>query len=381
MGTGLGGYNLAKEFRKLDTATPLIIITQDDGHFYSKPQLSTACSLNKTPAQLIITDAKVMQTQLNATILTQASVIAICTTTQTIQVESGNQRHEIEYKDLVLALGATPKPFAILENHQQHYRINNLIEYQQFITNLPNLESLTIIGSGLVGCEFAHDFVTKIKQLQVVTMAPYPLYNLVPAPVGQALQSALEKLGVTFYTNSYLESVHEQTPLKLTLNTAQSILTNGVLTAIGLNPNINLARQSGIHTQSGIVVDEFLKTSVNHIYALGDCAQINGICRQYVAPILQSARALAQTLIGKPTAVNFPVTPISLKVSSYPVIICPPIAQGSWQFEQHTDGIKALCYDNDEVLQGYALSGSQLEHRQSCLNALFKKCVDVAHSS
>lgn len=373
VGTGLGGYNLAKEFRKIDPNTPLVMITQDEGHFYSKPQLSTALGFGKAPSQLVITDINVMKTQLNANILTHATVIAISPNQQTIQVQRQNQLHEIEYKDLVLALGATPKPFSILDNYPHHYRINNLHEYASFVDNLDNLQSLTIIGSGLVGTEFAHDFVQKGKQVNIVTIDPYPLYNLVPQAVGQDLQKALEKLGVVFYTKAHLQSANADLgKMNLALSSNEQLNTDGVLTAIGLNPNLAIAKDAGLETHQGIIVNDMLQTSVDNIYALGDCVEINGICRQYVAPILQSARALAQTLAGKPTTVNFPITPISLKVSSYPLIICPPNSTGSWQCEHHSDGIKALYHDENHVLQGYALSGSQVEHRQSCLNSLHK---------
>ncbi len=128
---------------------------------------------------------------------------------------------------------------------------------------------------------------------------------------------------------------------------------------------------AGIHTHQGIIVDSFHQTNQSHLYALGDCAEIEGVCRQYVAPILQSARALAQTLCGKPTAVSFPLMPISLKVSTYPIIVYPPTSlNGEWQFDKQSDGIKALYYDNKGTLQGYALAGSQTEHRQECLKAL-----------
>ncbi|HRE33125.1 MAG TPA: FAD-dependent oxidoreductase, partial [Candidatus Berkiella sp.] len=84
IGTGLAGYSVAKEFRKLDTHTPLILLTQDDGHFYSKPLLSTAMHQAKSPQDLIITDVALMQKQLDATILTYSNVQQIDTATQTL---------------------------------------------------------------------------------------------------------------------------------------------------------------------------------------------------------------------------------------------------------------------------------------------------------
>jgi rubredoxin-NAD+ reductase len=77
IGTGLAGISLAKEVRKLNPDQLLVLITQDDGHFYSKPMLSTALHQAKTPQSLVVTNVETLQTQLNATIYTFSSVLAL----------------------------------------------------------------------------------------------------------------------------------------------------------------------------------------------------------------------------------------------------------------------------------------------------------------
>ncbi len=378
IGTGLAGYNLAKEFRKIDASTPLLLITQDEGHFYSKPQLSTAHFYGKTPEQLVVTQAEVMAQQLNAQLFSHSKVKAIFPVQQTMMVETPQGEITLEYGNLVLAQGALPKPFPLLDNVHQHFRINNLQDYASFSNKLAHIEHLTLIGSGLVGCEFAYDLFKKVKSLHVITMDPYPLYHLIPSSMGKALQHFLESRGIVFHCSTHLGKVEVGTSLTLTLSSGKSLVTDSVVTAIGLSPNITLAQLANIKTEQGIVVDSTLKTSCDHIYALGDCAQIDGICRQYVAPILQSARALAQTLTGNATKVTFPPTPISLKVHDYPIIVHPPTTSGQWQIEQQDDGIKALFIDQADHLQGYALSGSRVQERQQCLKMLHQPVSAIA---
>lgn len=372
IGTGLAGYSLAKELRKIDTQVPLILITQDDGHFYSKPQLSTALQQAKTPKSLVVTNKSDMQAQLNAEILVFSTVETINAATQTIIVQTSDTQHEISYQSLILAMGAIPRPFPLLEKIQHHYRINNLLDYTAFIKNRDPLADITIIGSGLVGCEFANDFAQNTQQINMITPDPHPLYRLVPSEIGEHLQAALAAKGITWYTKAYLqEAAQGNEQVCLRLNDGNKISSSAVLTAIGLQPNITLAQKAGLEVNQGIIVDKHLQTSDPYIFALGDCAEIEGQCRQYVAPILQSARALAQTLCGKPTAVVFPIMPISLKVSSYPVIVQPPKTQaGQWIIDCYESGIKALFRDISGNLQGYALSGSQIEHRMECLKEM-----------
>ena len=87
IGTGLAGYNLAREWRKLNPTDELVIITRDDGRNYSKPMLSTGYTKGKTADQLAMQTAAQMAEQLKADIRTFASVSAIDATAKTITVD------------------------------------------------------------------------------------------------------------------------------------------------------------------------------------------------------------------------------------------------------------------------------------------------------
>ena len=77
IGTGLSGYSLAREFRKLNKEIPLLLITADDGHSYSKPMLSAGFTKDKTPEQLSMSDAGRMVEQLRIDVRTFTTVTGI----------------------------------------------------------------------------------------------------------------------------------------------------------------------------------------------------------------------------------------------------------------------------------------------------------------
>ena len=104
LGTGLAGYGLAREFRKHDPDTPLILITSDDGRSYSKPMLSTGYTKDTSANDLAQLDAGSMGKQLKASVWTMTKVNAIDTGQQLIKV--GDAQTAIHYSKLVLALGA-----------------------------------------------------------------------------------------------------------------------------------------------------------------------------------------------------------------------------------------------------------------------------------
>ena len=113
LGTGLAGYGVAKEFRKHDADTPLIMITSDDGRAYSKPMLSTGYTKGTSADDLTQSDAGNMAKQLKASVWTMTKVNEIDTVRQLIKV--GDADTAIHYGKLVLALGTTAQSFLRVE--------------------------------------------------------------------------------------------------------------------------------------------------------------------------------------------------------------------------------------------------------------------------
>jgi rubredoxin-NAD+ reductase len=105
VGTGLAGYTVARELRKLDSAVPIVLISQDDGSLYSKPMLSNALAMKKEAHALANFDAAAMAKQLNSDIRTHQRVERILPDEHTIVVEG---EPPLRYGKLVLATGADP---------------------------------------------------------------------------------------------------------------------------------------------------------------------------------------------------------------------------------------------------------------------------------
>ena len=132
-----------------------------------------------------------------------------------------------------------------------------------------------------------------------------------------------------------------------------------VLSAVGLTPRTQLAKDAGLATARGIEVNRLLQSSDANIYALGDCAQVDGLNLLYVLPLMNCARALAKTLAGTETPVAYPVMPVMVKTPSLPIVTCPPAqgAQGEWHISGQSPHFMAVFKDSDDNLLGYALTG------------------------
>src|SRR5699024_5544508 len=140
--------------------------------------------------------------------------------------------------------------------------------------------------------------------------------------------------------------------------------TDVVLSAIGLRPALALRRQAGLEVAHGVVVDRTLQTSDPHIYALGDCAEVAGLFRPFVSPLMQAARALGRTLAGEPTQVRYPALPVIVKTPACPTIVYPPASDdGDWIVAGEAPDLVARYVGADDRLLGFALTGAAIKQR------------------
>ncbi|HEY8570218.1 FAD-dependent oxidoreductase [Microbulbifer sp.] len=380
IGTGLAGYHLAKEFRKLDQRTPLLLISGDDGTFYSKPLLSASLAHGKTPAQLASASAEDMARELNAEILVHTHVTDVNSESQllTLVSDNGGIRSELRYSRLVFATGAScaPLPPVAGDGLSRLFRVNSLGDYHRFRTALTNHKRVLLIGAGLIGCEFANDLVQAGFAVDVVDLQPWPLASLLPEAAGRDIQQTLEQAGVRFHFGAGVTAIARSAGgIRAQLADGSSIDADIALAALGLTPNTGLAHAAGITTNRGIVTDRELRTSDANVFALGDCAEVDGHSLYFVAPLTQSARALAQTLCGTPTSVHYGSMPVAVKTTLRPTVVCPPRrgSEGEWQVSASTDGVRAEFVDNTGKLLGFALTGSAITERDT----LSKRCAPL----
>lgn len=364
IGTGLAGYTVARELRKLDTTTPLRLLSRDDAPFYSKPVLSNAYAQKKNPEQIALNTAREMGAQLHAVISPNTTVNAIDTAHR--QIMLGNE--QVPYSKLVLAIGADPIRIPLAGDAAgEVLSVNDLTDYARFRQAAAQAQRVMILGAGLIGCEFANDLRSAGIEVDVIDPAPQVLGRLLPPQAAAFLRAALEKAGVRFHFGTTALSVTRRAAnLDVNLANGVGVQTDVVLSAIGLRPRVELAQGGGIATNRGIVTDVYLKTSAEDVYALGDCAEVAGHNLPFVMPIMQAARALAKTLTGTVTAVQYPPMPVVVKTPACPTVVCPPPmgVLGSWQENVTSDGVRALFHDDAGTLRGFALLGVATKDKQ-----------------
>ena len=363
IGSGLAGYTVIREIRKLDKAVPITLVTREPGYFYSKPMLSTALASKKDATQLISTPADGMATQLEMTIMGECDVNSINPSAHTIQTNKG----EVSYGKLVMALGADQIRLPLQGSAANEIiTVNDLEDYAHFRTAITGKRKIAILGAGLIGCEFANDLVLGGYEVDVIDLAPQALGRLLPEAAALELQGKLSAAGVRWHLSTTVQAIdREGDSLQVTLANGNTIACDVFLSAVGLKPRIELARATGINTGIGIQVNRELETNIQNIFALGDCAEVDGLVLPYVMPIMQAARALAPTLIGQTTSLTYPAMPVMVKTPALATVVSPPAkgAEGKWSTTPVEGGLEARFESADGKLLGFALMGTATAQR------------------
>ena len=399
VGAGLAGWTTVREFRKLDSVTPVIVVTADSGDFYAKPGLSNALAQKRTPQQLVSTPAAKMVETLQVTLLAFSTVTQVDTVRQQLTLHSPDGSRTLDYSQLVLATGARPIRSAIAGNAaDQVLSVNSLEDFAAFYALLTASEAaipassrqtapktVLVIGAGLIGCEFANDLLQAGYQVHVVDPAPRPLAALLPEAAGLQLQQARHDLGAHWHFGTTVDAVHATNPvnpqgpcaaaggagaaqLLATLADGSQLLVDAVLSAIGLRADTALAIAAGLACERGILVDRYLQTSAAQVYALGDGAQYasaNQRTLPYVMPIMHAARALAATLNASRTELVFPLMPVAIKTPALPIVVAAahPALQGNWVSDATEPQGVWRYVDAQATQHGFVLTGKNTARR------------------
>lgn len=364
IGSGMAGYAVAREFRKLNSEAPLLMITADDGTSYSKPMLSTGFTKAKSAKELEMASASDMSEQLNMSMRTHAIVQAIDTSAKTLSVDGSS----VSYDKLVLATGAEVNVLPFVANTAERVcSVNDMDDYRIFREKCAGVKRIAIIGTGLIGCEYANDLLNGDYDIDLIGPSSEVLDTLLPIEASKCVTRALRDAGAHLHLNQNVVAIEEtESSVIITLDSGEKIEADLAVSAIGLKPKTRLAQEAGLETNKGIVCDRSLMTSAKDVFTIGDCAEVDGHVLLYVLPLMAGARALAKTLNGTPTNLSYGVMPVMVKTPACPVVVLPPLSNdGEWECESDGFSSKSLFKNADGDLLGFALTGDATKEKQA----------------
>ena len=370
IGSGFAARQLVKNIRKQDPNIPLTLIAADSMDEYNKPDLSHVVSRGQNADDLTLQTAGEFAEQYNLRLFPHTWVSDIDADNQVVK----SQDREWRYDKLVLATGATPF-IPPVPGRELMLTLNSQREYGAAQSQLRDARRVLIVGGGLIGCELAMDFCRAGKAVTVVDNSASVLSALMPPEASSRLQHRLTDMGVDLMLKSQLESLAQSADgIRVTLDRQRTVTVDSVVAAAGLRPETALARHAGLQTHRGVVVNSQLQTSHPAIYALGDCAEINGMVLPFLQPILLSAMCLSKNLLAQQGELKLPPMLVKVKTPDLPLHLAGDTRREdlTWHIVAAKDGLVAKGVDAENQLRAFVVS----EDRMKDAFALLKQLVN-----
>lgn len=200
-------------------------------------------------------------------------------------------------------------------------------------------QKAVVIGGGLLGSEAAKGLAEQGMDVTVVHLEKWLMETQLDEKAGQLLKADLEKQGLHFLMEKMTKKIlGEQRVTGLAFSDGTTIDTDLVVMSIGIRPEIRLAKSAGLEVNRGIVVNDYMKTSHDNIYAVGECAEHHGCVYGLVAPLYEQGKILADYLTGREVqSYQGSTTFTSLKVSG-----CDLYSAGTIKEDDETQSVEAF---------------------------------------
>lgn len=370
IGSGFAARQLVKNIRKQDTHIPLTLIAADSMDEYNKPDLSHVVSRGQRADDLTLQTAGEFAEQYHLRLFPYTWVSDLDAAAKVVK----SQDREWRYDKLVLATGAAPF-IPPVPGYELMLTLNSQREYGAAQSQLHDAQRVLIVGGGLIGCELAMDFCRAGKAVTVVDNSASVLSALMPPEVSSRLQHRLTDMGVHLMLKTQLEGL-EQTAdgIRVSLDRQRSVTVDAVVAAAGLRPETALARHAGLMIRRGVVVNSRLQTSDPAIYALGDCAEINGSVLPFLQPILLSAMCLAKNLLSQANELTLPPMLVKVKTPDLPLHLAGETQRDdlTWNLVAAKEGVVAKGVDAANQLRAFVVSEDRMKEAFALLKQLVR---------
>ncbi|MCF8233246.1 MAG: NAD(P)/FAD-dependent oxidoreductase [Bacteroidales bacterium] len=304
IGNGISGVTAARHIRKL-SGHKITVISSETRHFYARTALMYIYM-----GHMKYKNTKPYENwfwKKNRINLLEDQVRFVNTDKNKVILSSGSEK---SYDILIIASGSKPNKFGWpgqeLEGVSGFYSYQDL---QRVIKYTKGIKRAVIIGGGLIGVELAE--MIHSANIPVTMLVREDRYwgDVLPMEEARLVEREIKRHHIDLRLNTELKEIlpDQQGRVKAVITDQDEVIECGFVgLATGVHPNISWLKDSGIETEKGVLVDEYLKTNIDNVYAIGDCAQFHkppsnrkAIEQLWYTGRMQ-AETLAQTICGNP---------------------------------------------------------------------------------
>jgi NAD(P)H-nitrite reductase large subunit len=374
IGNGIAGITTARHLRKLHSDYRITVISGETPHFFSRTALMYVYM-----GHMKFEHTKPYEDHFwakNRIELVHDWVQAIDTQQKQIQLTNST----LAYDTLVLATGSKPNlygwPGQNLRGVQGLYSYQDLQTMEQ---HTAGIQEAVVVGGGLIGIEMAEMLLSRNIRVTFLVREASFWNNVLPAEESAMLNRHIRSHHVDLRLGTELDVILDDGTGRVRAvqtKEGEEIAAQFVGITVGVSPQIALAQQSGLQTNRGVLVNEYLETSVPNVYAIGDCTELRNP-PPGIRPVNQiwytgriMGETVAQTISGQPTAYQPGVFFNSAKFfdveyqtyGNVPAQTPPDTASFWWEHPSGQIGMRLNYRQSDHVLTGVNTFGIRLRH-------------------
>lgn len=377
IGNGIAGVTAARHIRKLRSASEckITIISAETDHFFSRTALMYIYLGHMTYEHTKpYEDGFWSKNDIN---LVRDYVTRVDTKQQKLHLQAGG---DLAYDVLLLATGSSGNragwPGEELKG------VQGMITYQDIEAmeaNTQEVQQAVIVGGGLIGIEMAECLHSRHIPVTLIIREKEYWENVLPLEEAAMVSRHIRSYGINLCNESGLKEIKgdEQGRVRSIITVEEEELAcQFVGITIGVHPNVDFLKDSGIEADRGILVNEFLETNVPNVYAVGDCAQhrVAPPDRRHLEQIWYSGRmqgeTVAKTICGErmhyiPGVFFNSAKFFDIEYQVYGQVNTDPPEGEEHFYWEHPDGEKAVrvVFDQESgVVRGFNLMGIRFKH-------------------
>lgn len=300
IGNGMAGVNTIEQIVKLaPNQFEITIFGSEPYPNYNRIMLSAVLAGDTTIDDIVMNPFE-WYTEHGITLYAGQTIVKIDPEKKTVLSDQGV---EVAYDELILATGSNPFMLPLPGADKEGViAFRSIQDCETMIEASKHYKKAVVIGGGLLGIEAARGFLNLGMKVDVVHIHHYLMERQLDQPAAMLLQEALEAQGMNFLLQKdSAEIVGDKRVTGLRFKDGTETKADLIVMAVGIKPNIQLAKETGLEVQRGIIVNDYMETSQPHIYAVGECAEHRGIAYGLVAPLYEQGAVLAKQIVGLET--------------------------------------------------------------------------------
>lgn len=313
IGNGIAGITAARWLRKLSDTVEITVISDETDYFFSRPALMYIYM-----GHMRFKDTKPYEDWFwdkNRIKLLRGRVDAIDFKTKVLSILN-LQSSTLNYDKLIIATGSKPNKFGWkgqdLEGVQGLYHIQD-VEAMVRHTNA-GIKRAIIVGGGLIGIEMAEMFHSQHIPVSFLVRENSFWNGVLPAEESAMINRHIEEHHIELRLSSELDSILDENNDgkvdAIILKNGEKIPCDFVGLTVGVSPNVNFLKETDLKISRGVLVNSYLETNIQDVYAIGDCAEIETpqYGRRSIEAIWYTGKMMgetvAHTILGKKIAYN-----------------------------------------------------------------------------